>query len=130
MPQPGTGEACPDARTRRVLASRVAGKGRLGRLEPQDVYPQLGLDLRHKNSMDFRGPASEPGSKGQYAVVAIHAGLICLNAPEDMDLDLQLELFELPLDELVRRDLINQLLEVTLVEGDEIRVLRYALPLE
>jgi predicted nuclease of predicted toxin-antitoxin system len=29
-----------------------------------------------KNSVDFRGPPSRPGSKGQYADVAIHAGLI------------------------------------------------------
>ena len=40
-----------------------------------------------KNSVDFRGPASRPGSKGQYADVAFHAGLICLNGPEGMDLD-------------------------------------------
>jgi hypothetical protein len=44
-----------------------------------------------KNSIDFRGPASEPGSRGQYADVAVHAGLICLNGPEGMDLDLQLQ---------------------------------------
>jgi hypothetical protein len=30
-----------------------------------------------KDSVDFRGPDSAPGSKGQYADVAIHAGLIC-----------------------------------------------------
>jgi Domain of unknown function (DUF5615) len=47
-----------------------------------------------KNSVDFRGPPTNPGSKGQYADVAIHAGLVCLNGPEGMDLDLQLELFE------------------------------------
>jgi len=32
------------------------------------------------NSVDFRGPASSPGSKGQYADIPLHAGLICLNA--------------------------------------------------
>jgi hypothetical protein len=32
------------------------------------------------NSNDFRGPSSNPGSRGQYADVAIHPGLICLNA--------------------------------------------------
>jgi hypothetical protein len=41
-----------------------------------------------KNSIDFRGPASRPGSKGQYADVAIHAGLICLNGPERMTLNI------------------------------------------
>jgi predicted nuclease of predicted toxin-antitoxin system len=32
-----------------------------------------------RNSIDFRGPSDAPGSKGQYADVAVHAGLICLN---------------------------------------------------
>jgi hypothetical protein len=53
-----------------------------------------------KNSVDFRGPDKSPGSSGQYADVAVHAGLICLNGPVGMDLDLQLELFEAALDEL------------------------------
>jgi hypothetical protein len=83
-----------------------------------------------KNSVDFRGPASNPGSKGQYADVAIHAGLICLNGPQSMDLDLQVELFEQALDEIAGTDLINQVLEITLGEDDQIHVLRYALPRE
>jgi len=82
-----------------------------------------------KNSCDFRGPASAPGSKGQYAGVEIHAGLICLNGPEGMDLDLQIELFETALKEIAEDDdLINQVLEVTVTEDGEIRLLRYALP--
>jgi hypothetical protein len=81
-----------------------------------------------KNSIDFRGPSSSPGSKGQYADVAIHAGLICLNGPEGMDLEIQRELFEIALDELGDDDLVNQVLEVTLTEQNEIHVLRYALP--
>ena len=32
-----------------------------------------------RNSVDFRGPAEQPGSKGQYADVSIHAGLVCIN---------------------------------------------------
>lgn len=81
-----------------------------------------------RNSVDFRGPASKPGSRGQYADVAIHAGLICLDGPEGMDLDLQLDLFELALDEIGGGDLVNQVLEITLLEGNDIRILRYALP--
>jgi hypothetical protein len=80
--------------------------------------------------MHFRGPANEPGSKGQYADVAIHAGLICLNGPEGMDLDLQLELFEIALDEVGNGDLVNEVLEIILGDNDEVRVLRYALPHE
>ena len=34
-----------------------------------------------KNSVDFRGPAKAPGTKGEYRRADLHAGLICLNAP-------------------------------------------------
>src|SRR3546814_16858512 len=65
-----------------------------------------------KNSVDFRGPRDKPGTKGQYADVAIHAGLICLNGPPGMDLDMQIELFEQALVELdADPDLVNQVLE-------------------
>ena len=83
-----------------------------------------------KNSIDFRGPANDPGSRGQYADVVIHAGLICLNDPPGMDLDIQLELFEVALDELDGdSDLLNQVLEVNLENPDEeIEIRRYRLP--
>ncbi|SDF32714.1 hypothetical protein SAMN05216337_105151 [Bradyrhizobium brasilense] len=81
-----------------------------------------------KNSVDFRGPKDEPGTKGQYADVAIHAGLVCLNGPTGMDLDTQVELFEQALADLdADADLVNQVLEVT-AEEEDLRVLRYALP--
>jgi hypothetical protein len=84
-----------------------------------------------KNSVDFRGPKDKPGTKGQYADVAIHAGLICLNGPPGMDLDMQIELFEQALTELDSDgDLVNRVLEVFLENEDELRVLRYALPEE
>lgn len=82
-----------------------------------------------KNSVDFRGPRENPGSKGQYADVAIHAGLICLNGPPGMDLDMQLELFDEALSEIgAIDDLINQVLEVTAEDDDTLRVRRYFLP--
>lgn len=81
-----------------------------------------------KNSVDFRGPAARPGDRGQYADVTIHAGLICLNGPAGMDLDMQIELFEHAMGEVAANsDLINQVLEVTM-EDDTIRILRYRLP--
>jgi hypothetical protein len=81
-----------------------------------------------KNSIDFRGPATTPGSKGQYADVTIHAGLICLNGPPGMDLDMQIELFDQALDELsADHDLVNQVLDITLKE-DTINIRRYLLP--
>jgi predicted nuclease of predicted toxin-antitoxin system len=68
-----------------------------------------------KNSVDFRGPADTPGSQGEYRKVMLHAGLICLNGPIGMDLDMQIELFQAALDALDEHDdLINRVLEVTL----------------
>lgn len=82
-----------------------------------------------KNSVDFRGPKEAPGSKGQYAAVAIHAGLVCLNGPPGMNLDMQLELFDEALTEIGSDgDLINQVLEVTAEDDDTIHVRRYFLP--
>lgn len=87
-----------------------------------------------KNSVDFRGARVNPGSKGQYADVAIHAGLICLNGPTGMDLNMQIDLFELALSELaINDDLVNQVIEVTLEPGpdgecDQLEIIRYALP--
>jgi hypothetical protein len=81
-----------------------------------------------KNSVDFRGPPEKSGAKGQYADVTIHAGLVCLNGPPSMDLDMQIELFEQALDELeTDADLVNQVLEITW-EEDALHVRRYRLP--
>jgi hypothetical protein len=83
-----------------------------------------------KNSADFRGAKDDPGTNGQYADVAIHAGLVCLNGPPGMDLDMQIELFEQALTELDDDDLVNQVLEVTLEDEETLRVVRYTLPKE
>ncbi len=104
-----------------------------GQWKDRDLMPVI-LDgdwvFVTKNSIDFRGPASSPGSKGLYASASLHAGLVCINGPVGMDLDLQLGLFSLALDELeTDGDLINQVLEVTSVSDDgEIEILRYRLP--
>jgi hypothetical protein len=84
-----------------------------------------------KNSYDFRGPIDAPGTKGEYAKTDLHAGLVCLNGPVGMDLDMQSELFEIALDTLgADPDLVNQLLEITLGDSRdaEITVARYQLP--
>lgn len=84
-----------------------------------------------KNSIDFRGAKDNLGVKGQYADVAIHAGLVCLNGPPGMDLDMQVELFEQALVEIEQNDdLVNQVLEVTLDDEETLRIVRYALPKE
>lgn len=86
-----------------------------------------------KNSRDFRGPEEDIGNKGLYAFEEIHAGLICLNGPVGLDLDMQCELFKIALDEikllvLTGEDLINRALEVTLHENDEIEISVYEIP--
>lgn len=111
-------------------SSHVVWLGRAG-LKDWELKPII-LDgdwtFVTKNAVDFRGPAARPGSKGQYADVSVHAGLLCLNGPEGMDLDMQVELFEAALQELTsNRDLVNQVLEVTMGEND-ITIRRYALP--
>jgi hypothetical protein len=80
----------------------------------------------------FAVRAMHLGSKGQYADVAVHTGLICLNGPVGMDLDLQLEMFEAALDELDRNeDLVNEVLEISLSDSnEEFEVLRYKMPAE
>lgn len=87
-----------------------------------------------RNSVDFRGHSHTSRSQGLYGTLSLHAGLVCVNGPVGMDLDLQLRLFSLALDELELDDnLINQVLEVTAMEGDaseeiEVEILRYRLP--
>ena len=83
-----------------------------------------------RNSIDFRGPMDRPGTKGQYADVWLHAGLICINGPAGMDAELQKELLEIALEEIGRGgELINGVLEVSLddMQG-EVDIMRYDLP--
>lgn len=97
-----------------VEASHVVWLGKAG-WKDWELKPIL-LDedwvLVTWNGVDFRGPRDAPGSKGQYAGVELHAGLICLEAPIGMDLDLQREMFAAVLDELdIDGDLTNQVIE-------------------
>jgi hypothetical protein len=83
-----------------------------------------------RNSADFRGPADDPGTKGQYADVPLHAGLICINGPDGMTAELQCELFQAVLDEIGDAEqFINEVIEVDLEELDgELVIERYNLP--
>lgn len=83
------------------------------------------------NSVDFRGSAERPGKEGQYTRVTIHAGLVCLNAPDGMTRHIQIELFSQALQELADNpDLVNQVLEISLDNAGGLHVVRYALPAE
>jgi len=83
-----------------------------------------------RNSVDFRGPGDRPGTKGQYADVLLHAGLICINGPVGMGAELQGELLEIALEEIgTEGELINGVLEVSLDDPDgEVGIVRYDLP--
>ena len=84
-----------------------------------------------KNSVDFRGAPNDPGEKGLYKDIELHPGLICLNGPKGMDLDMQIELFDIALDEIDRLegDLVNKCLEITLAgKGDDVEITMYELP--
>ena len=84
-----------------------------------------------RNAVDFRGPASAPGSKGLYTAADLHAGLICLNLGFGSTLDDQLDFFAVAVQAAGDLpDLINQCLEVSLLEDDTFGVERYPLPKE
>ena len=82
-----------------------------------------------RNSTDFRGPSDQPGSKGQYADVSIHAGLVCINGPDSMSAEDETELFGIVLDELGPNEMVNQAIEITLSDADTgFELVCYALP--
>jgi hypothetical protein len=85
-----------------------------------------------RNSVDFRGPAGNPGTSGQFADVPLHAGLVCINGPDGMTAELQCELFEAILDELEQAgQLVNEVIEVHLESLNlEFTIHRYPMPEE
>lgn len=111
-------------------ASHVVWLGRAG-LKDWELMPLIlagDWTFVTRNAVDFRGPAERPGTSGQYARVAIHAGLICLDGPPGLDLDMQLELLDQALDELATdSDLVNQVLELRW-EDNGLHLRRYSLP--
>ena len=84
-----------------------------------------------RNSVDFRGPADQPGSEGQYANVPIHAGLICINGTGRMTGEIEVELFAAVLDQIGTVEyLVNEVIEVYFGEEEdgEFEIMRYLLP--
>jgi len=99
-------------------------------LAAQTDDPWRRLDLRHKQRYRLLR-ASCPGSSEEYADVRLHAGLVCINAPGGLNLDLQRQLFGFILDELAKNgDLINQVLEVDLHKNGQVELRRRILPNE
>ena len=80
------------------------------------------------NSADFRG-GGPVKLGGEHAKQSIHAGLVCLNSVHAMDLQRQLDLFQIALDELAALDdLVNQALEVFEQEDGSVEVVIYDIP--
>jgi hypothetical protein len=72
--------------------------------------------------------AAGPG--GWHARRPIHAGLVCLNSIIGMDLGLHEDLFRLALQELTSNpDLVNIALELTMLDDDDVDVIRYEIVL-
>ncbi len=88
------------------------------------------MDLKKEKNF-FRGPAEGPGSSGEYADVRLHAGLVCIDSPISLNLNLQRQIFGLILDELVKNgDLTNQVLPVDVGKDGRVKLKRIALPAE
>ena len=122
-----------DGQQRGFLCSHVNHLGKTGMPDWQLKRVILEGDWTFvtKNSADFRGPAKEPGSVGEYADVRLHAGLVCIDAPFSLNLNLQRQVFGLILDELEKNgDLTNQVLQVDVRKDGPVELERFALPHE
>ncbi len=80
-----------DAQQKGFLCSHVNHLGKAGKKDWELKRTILEGDWTFvtNNSIDFRGPADKPGSSGEYADVRLHAGLVCVDAPFGLNLDLQ-----------------------------------------
>ena len=66
---------------------------------------------------------------GEHSKQAIHAGLVCLNSVHILDLERQLDLFQVVLQELTTMpDLVNQALEVSELADGTIELQIYDIP--
>jgi hypothetical protein len=94
------------------------------------LSPELALLARERGHPEASHVRHAPGSKGILANVSLHAGLVCVNGPADMDLALQKTLFLTALEALSNDpDLTNQVLEVSMsLPRSEIEILRYSMP--
>lgn len=80
------------------------------------------------NAVDFRGDGPTKLG-GEHAKQPIHAGLVCLNSVHAMDLQRQLDLFQIALHELGSMDdLVNQALEVFEQEDGSVEIVVYGIP--
>lgn len=122
-----------DAQQKGFVCSHVNHLGKTGTKDWQLKRVILEGDWTFvtNNSADFRGPANQPGSSGEYADVRLHAGLVCIDVPFGLNMDLQRQIFGLILDDLVKNgDLTNHVLQVDVRKDGRVQLERFALPAE
>ena len=122
-----------DAQLRGFVCSHVNHLGKAGTKdwELKRIILEGDWTFVTNNSIDFRGPTGKPGSAGEYADVRLHAGLVCIDSPFGLNINLQRQLFALILGELAKNgDLTNQLLEVSVKRDAKVELRRIALPNE
>ena len=122
-----------DAQQKGFLCSHVNHLGKTGTTdwELKRVILEGDWTFVTNNSTDFRGPANEPGSSGEYADVHLHAGLVCIDAPFGLNMDLQRQIFGLILGDLAKNgDLTNQVLQVEVRKDGRVQLERFSLPAE
>ena len=81
------------------------------------------------NAVDFRGGGPDrPG--GWHSKAELHCGLVCLNARDGIDLDMQRAMFAAALDLIEERqlDMVNQALELCLLEDATLEYVLYEIP--
>jgi hypothetical protein len=107
----------------------MVGQSRLEGWELKRFIQEEDWTFVTRNCVDFRGPSYQPGSKGEYADIPIHAGLVCINGPDSMSAEDEAELFGFVLDEVGPNEMINQAIEINLLDSDRgFELVRYALP--
>ena len=122
-----------DAQQKGFLCSHVNHLGKTGTKdwELKRIILEGDWTFVTNNGTDFRGPANEPGSSGEYADVRLHAGLVCIDAPFGLNLDFQRQIFGLVLDDLAKNgDPTNQVLQVDVRKDGRVQLERFALPSE
>jgi len=120
-----------DAQQKGFLCSHVNHLGKTGTKDRELKRVKGDWTFVTNNSTDFRGPANEPGSSGEYTDVRLHAGLICIDAPFGSNMDLQRQIFSLVLDNLAKNgDLTNQVLQVDVRKDGRVQLERFDLPVE
>jgi hypothetical protein len=120
MPESGPRTVGARSRLPCQLPCDLAGQGWLERLATPGSDLEQDWTFVTRNSVDFRGPADQPGSEGQYANVPIHAGLICINGTGRITGEVEIELFTAVLDQIGTVEyLVNEVIEVYLRRGRE-----------